>query len=165
MSFEKFPTDMQTMFQRTLWELRYPKWLTQDQSSVPEISEYDSDSNQSLTPGFLWSGTSQHGNLQFYCQQFGGRGRKSRRSTPPPSKKTGKLTLVVKSPDSGVEEEGGAIFIGFYPNWFKFLDGEKQSSINKRENLSIKVGEKRRSSTQLYDYIVWGTIIQTRVAS
>ena len=50
-----------------------------------------------------------------------------------------------KAPESGVKGAGGAIFIGFYPNWSKLLDREKQSIFDERERLNIKGGGKRKS--------------------
>ena len=50
-----------------------------------------------------------------------------------------------KAPESGVKGAGGAIFIGFYPNWSKLLEREKQSIFDEREKLNIKGGGKRKS--------------------
>ena len=50
-----------------------------------------------------------------------------------------------KAPEIGVKGAGGAIFIGFYPNWSKLLDREKQYIFDERERLNIKGGGKRKS--------------------
>ena len=50
-----------------------------------------------------------------------------------------------KAPESGVKEAGGAIFTGFYPNWPKLLDREKQSIFDERERLNIKGEGKHKS--------------------
>ena len=49
-----------------------------------------------------------------------------------------------KAAESGVKGVGGAIFTGFYLNWSKLSDGEKQCIFDKREQLNIKGGGKRK---------------------
>ena len=41
-------------------------------------------------------------------------------------------TCGEKSPEICVKGAGGAIFTGFYPNWSKLSNGEKQSIFDKR---------------------------------
>ena len=43
------------------------------------------------------------------------------------------------------KEAGGTIFTGFYPNWSKLSNGEKQSIFDKRKRLNIKGGGRRMS--------------------
>ena len=43
-----------------------------------------------------------------------------------------------KAPEYGVKGAGGAIFTGFYPNWSKLSDKEKQFIFEDRERLNIK---------------------------
>ena len=50
-----------------------------------------------------------------------------------------------KAPEIGVKGAGGAIFTRFYPNCYKLLDGEKQSTFDNRETINIKVGGKCKS--------------------
>ena len=47
-----------------------------------------------------------------------------------------------KAPKIVVKGAGGAILTGFYPNWSKLSDGEKQSLFDKRGPLNIKGGGK-----------------------
>ena len=53
-------------------------------------------------------------------------------------------TCGEKSPESGINGAGGTIFTGFYPNWSKPSDREKQYIFDKRDWLNIKgVGNRK----------------------
>ena len=41
-------------------------------------------------------------------------------------------TCGEKAPESGVRGAGGTIFTGFYPNWSKLLEREKQAIFDER---------------------------------
>ena len=51
-----------------------------------------------------------------------------------------------KAPESGIKGAGVTIFTGFYLNWSKLSDREKQYIFNEREQLDIKGGGKRKYS-------------------
>ena len=71
-------------------------------------------------------------------------------------------TLGNKLPESGVKGEGGAIFTGFYPNWYKLSNRSKQSIFGGRERINIKGGGKRKSFYKTHgpaQYFPFGLII------
>ena len=144
MSFEKFLTNMQTMFTgfsnnveilndlQKIW-LIFQKFqnpiLTQIKESL-QVS-YDMDQANTVNHKFISNSLAAEAASIGYHNPWG---------------VADVNTCDEKAPESGVKGAGDPIFTGFNPNGSKLSDGEKQSIFDKRERLNIKGGGKRKSS-------------------
>ena len=143
MSFGKFLTNMQTMFTgfsenqyilndlqniNILFQKVQNAILTQIKASI-QVS-YDLDQSKIVTCYFITNSLAAEAKIL---------------GDHAPQVVVDVNTCGDKSQESGVKGSGGTIFTGFYPYWSNILSGEKQSVFDKRDQLNIKGGGKRKS--------------------
>ena len=152
MSFEKFLTNMQTMFTglsengeilndsqkiRLLFQKVQNPIMTQIKASL-QVS-YDLDQSNKVTYDFISN------SLAAEAASLGDHN---------PQEVVDVNTCGKKSPERGVKGAGGAIFTGFYPNWSKLSDGEKNIYLTRGSDSTSRVEVSASPSTRKHSRAV-----------